>query len=447
MSILLFGRPDWTPPPDAEVLAAGSVEALARLPGEAPIVTGEADLARVLTVAGERPVIVVGDVACEAAWLRAGATEVVPPGADAEAVRCALDRAAARAEAGARARAFERRYRALLGALPDAIARLRDDGLALDFYVPDEFATEFPAEQMLGHRLADVIPAPLAKAFGDAVAALRETGAAQSYRYTVEVDGAERVREVRVVANGPDEVLSLLRDVTELERQQRDLERSRAELRALAARLQAVREDERARLSRDVHDVIGQGLTAIRLVAGGIARRHPEDPEVQSRVADLRGLVDEITRTVRRLSTDLRPGVLDDLGLVAAVEWQARRFEERAGLTCTVEAAAELAPGRPPEPVGTAVFRIVQEALTNVARHARASEVAIRLLADGDALRLEVQDDGAGLGAPDPSRRPLGVVGMRERALAAGGTLTLTEPDAGGVLVRGTFPGALRRPT
>ena len=447
MSILLYGAPDWTPPPGADVRAIESIHALASLPGTDPVVAGEADLGDVLTAAGERPVIVVGDTDCEAAWLRVGATEVIPPGADAHAVQCALDRAAARSDAGARARAFETRYRALLGALPDVIARLRDDGTALDFHVPDAFATEFAAGTMLGRRLADVIPDALADRFADAVAQLRTDGAAAPYRYTVTVDGEDRVREARVVANGPDEVLSLLRDVTEIERSTRALEQSRADLRALAARLQAVREDERARLSRDVHDVIGQGLTAIRLVAGGLARRRPDDDEVQTRVDDLRALVDETIGHVRRVSTDLRPGVLDDLGLVAALEWQARRFEERSGLTCIVETEgpeAVFAPGGLPAALGTAAFRIVQEALTNVVRHADASEVAVRLVADGDALRLEVQDDGRGLAPAEDGRRPLGVVGMRERALAAGGHLTVAEAPGGGVRVRGTFPHALR---
>ena len=447
MSVLLYGSPDWTAPDGVEVLHLDSVRALAKLPGLDPIVTGESDLGDVLSGAGERPVIVVGDTACEAAWLRAGATEVVAPGADAEASRCVLDRARARSDAGARARGFENRYRALLGGLPDVISRLRDDGLALDFYVPDEFATEFPAETLLGHRLADVIPAGLAARFADAVAQLRETGAAEPYRYSVTVEGEERVREARVVANGPDEVLSILRDVTALEQSARALETSRTDLRALAARIQAVREDERARLSRDVHDVIGQGLTAIRLVAGSLARRRPDDAEVQARVGDLRELVDETVGHVRRVSTDLRPGVLDDLGLVAALEWQARRFEVRSGLTCIVEAEgaeAAFAPGVLPEALGTAAFRIVQEALTNVARHADASEVTIRVVADGDALRLDVEDDGRGLAPPDDGRRPLGLVGMRERALAAGGRLHVGAAPGGGVLVRGTFPDALR---
>ena len=444
MSVLLFGSPDWTPPPDLEVRAVDSLEALASLPGEDPVVTGETDLALVLSVAGARPVVVVGDVSCEAAWLRAGATEVVAPGVDAETARCVLDRAAARAAAGARARAFERRYRTLLGGLPDVISRLRDDGLALDFYVPEEFATEFPAEAMLGKRIHEVVPEPIAAPFRAALAELRATGAAAPYRYTVDVDGEPRVREVRMVANGPDEVLSILRDVTELEQRTHELERSQAELRALAARLQAVREEERARLSRDVHDVIGQSLTAIRLVAGSIARRRPDDAGVQALVADLRGLVDETTATVRRVSANLRPGVLDDLGLVAALEWQARRFEEHAGLTCIVESDPALDVGHPPEPVGTAVFRIVQEALTNVARHAEASEVTIRLQADGEALTLDVQDDGVGLRPHDGDRQPLGVVGMRERALAAGGELSVRQAEGGGVLVRGTFPHALR---
>ena len=449
MSVLLYGSPDWTPPDGEDVLRIDSVRALARLPGVDPIVAAQADLADVLRCSGDRPVVVVGDTACEAAWLRAGATEVVPPGADPQDARCVLDRARARHDASAHARAFENRYRALLGALPDVIARLRDDGLALDFYVPDEFETDFPPETLLGQQIGDVVPDEFADLFAGAVARLRESGEPQSYRYTVDVDGEARVREARVVANGEGEVLSILRDVTDLARSTNELEASRAELRALAARLQAVREEERARLARDVHDVIGQGLTAIRLTAGTLARRRPDDAEVQARVADLRDLVDETIGHARRVATDLRPGSLDDLGLVAALEWQARRFEEQSGLTCIVETegpAAVFAPGALPEPLGTAVFRIVQEALTNVARHADASEIAIRLVADGAALRLGIRDDGRGLPSspPDTERRPLGLVSMRERALAAGGRLSVDDAPGGGALVRAAFPDALR---
>ena len=438
MRVLVLGTPDWTAPSGVSVVAGETAQVL---------VTDAAALDAALGAAGGRPVVVVGEAGAAASWLRAGAAEVLAPGADASEAQRALDHAWARADGLSDARAFRARYRALLGALPDLIARLRDDGTALDFYVPDEFATEFPADAMLGRRLADVIPEDLAARFAAAVAQLRTEGAAEPYRYTVTVDGETRVREARVVANGPDEVLSLLRDVTDLERSTRALEQSRADLRALAARLQAVREEERARLSRDVHDVIGQGLTAIRLVAGSLARRRPDDGEVQARIADLRQLVDETVGHVRRVSTDLRPGVLDDLGLVAALEWQARRFEERSGLTCIVETEgpeAAFAPGRLPSALGTAAFRIAQEALTNVARHAEASEVVVCLVADGDTLRLVIQDDGRGLGAPADGRRPLGLVGMRERALAAGGELTVRDAAGGGVRVCGTFPNVLR---
>lgn len=337
-----------------------------------------------------------------------------------------------------RLRASEARYRTVVAALPDVVSRIRLDGLVLDFHVPAVFETEFPAEAMIGHRLQDIIPDDLAEKFLRAVDEMRATGEGVSYDYVVRVGGVDKHREVRLAPLGDDEMISMIRDVTALREQEAALMRSRAELRALAAHLQGVREEERTRLSREVHDVLGQALTAVRLGVGWFGRRFPDDEAVQDRLSDTRAIIDETLGHVRQIAADLRPGVLDDFGLRSAVEWEAARFEERTGLTCVVEVDDRGA--EPPPDVATAAFRVLQEALTNVARHAEAEVVEVALSLAPEAVHLVVVDDGRGLAPEAAGRRTLGLLGMRERARAVGGSVEVRGELGRGAVVDARFP-------
>ncbi len=335
-----------------------------------------------------------------------------------------------------RLEASRARFRTIVRALPDVVSHLDPDGLVLDFHVPEVFATEFPAEKLLGKRLQDIIPKPLADKFLDARDRLLATGEVVSYDYDGEIGGRTHYREVRMAPIEGGEILSMLRDVTALRENEVALERSKAELRALATHLQEVREEERTRLSREVHDVLGQQLTAIRLGVGWFGR-HYSDPAAQARLGDVRETIDETIRHVRQIASDLRPGVLDDFGLGSAVEWQAGRFEERTGMPCRVDVQGRT---EPPAEVATAAFRVLQEALTNVARHARADSVAVTLVRGPEAVRLVVADDGRGFDPARTGRRSLGLVGMRERAGAQGGTLDVRGVRGQGTVVECTLP-------
>ena len=201
------------------------------------------------------------------------------------------------------------------------------------------------------------------------------------------------------------------------------------------------REEERSRIAREIHDELGQALSAFKMDLAWVARRISGESSAPAvtlleKVASMSGMVDETIDRVRRISSELRPGVLDDLGLLAAIEWEAQRFEERTGVTCLV--ASNVGDRQFPRDLSTAVFRITQEALTNVTRHARATHVSVRLDAteDGRGLRLEVRDDGTGL-ADEAQRRSggLGLIGMRERARRLGGSFSVTRGSGGGTLV------------
>jgi two-component system sensor kinase len=225
-----------------------------------------------------------------------------------------------------------------------------------------------------------------------------------------------------------------------VESQTAELERSRAQLRLLARRTEEQVERERRRIARAVHDDLGQALTALKLDANWIAQRlNGEDPGIREHLQGMQKLLDATSASVRRISSELRPSVLDDLGLDAAVEWQTQEFSRRTGIPGEVR--LRIHRGSLPGPVSTALFRILQEALTNVVRHADATRVTISLVELPDHALLEISDDGVGMPAlADDVRPSLGLLGMRERAEAVGGALVIEPATPRGTTVRAEIP-------
>jgi len=221
------------------------------------------------------------------------------------------------------------------------------------------------------------------------------------------------------------------RDVTDRHLAAEELRASREELRALAARLQQVREEERTGIAREIHDELGQALTGLKLDIAWMKNRLPRDHEILEQCGSIIQRIDGTLTAVRRIATELRPSVLDQLGLAAALEWQGHEFALRTGLEVTMHLCPDDC--SVPDDLSSSVFRIFQESLTNVARHAGAKGVTIRLTQTLRWITLEVSDDGVGI-PPDrlEGTTSLGVVGMRERALACGGELRITgQPGLG----------------
>jgi PAS domain S-box-containing protein len=232
-------------------------------------------------------------------------------------------------------------------------------------------------------------------------------------------------------------------DITERKRAEERLRESAAELRALSERLRVVREEERTQMAREVHDEVGQALTALRMDVAWLEQRLAEGGDrqttVESKLRSMSKIIDTTLDAVQRIATELRPGVLDELGLEAAIEWYLREFEKRTGIVCRFRSQLGLSPIDPAR--ATAVFRILQEALTNVARHSVATRAKIDLTSDGERLRLEIRDNGRGI-AEDriDSSASLGLVGMRERARALGGDIDIRGATGRGTTVTLTIP-------
>jgi PAS domain S-box-containing protein len=235
-------------------------------------------------------------------------------------------------------------------------------------------------------------------------------------------------------------MVSVGRDITDSRAAADELRHSRTRLRDLAARLDVVREEQRTAIAREIHDELGQALTGLRLDLSWLARALPAgERAVHERLHLMVDQVDGTIDTVRRISSELRPGVLDELGLVAAVEWQADRFAERARVRTVVAVHGEDIPVDSCR--ATAVFRILQEALTNVARHACARTVHIDLDITAAAIELAVRDDGRGIADWEAAGASgLGLVGMRERALQWAGKLEVSGAAGRGTTVRLLVP-------
>ena len=271
----------------------------------------------------------------------------------------------------------------------------------------------------------DVWPKELAQRYVDDDRSVMETRKQKDVEEPIFTEGAARWFETfkTPVLDRRDKVLGTTgfsRDITERQRLGAELRGQREQLRALAAHVESVREEERVRIAREIHDELGQALTCMSMDLAFLDKQLPRGrAEAAARVSGLATLVKETVKTVRRISSELRPSILDDLGLGAAVEWLAHDFEMRTGIGCAVSvpSTVNLSVER-----GTVLFRMCQEALTTVARHAGATHVSIDVIEAGDSLTLEVRDNGRGI-TDEEVHRPdsLGLLGMRERAALLGG--------------------------
>jgi signal transduction histidine kinase len=224
-------------------------------------------------------------------------------------------------------------------------------------------------------------------------------------------------------------------NITASKLEQEETRRSRARLAELTEHIEQVKEQERTRIAREIHDDLGGNLTAIKMALAMLAARLPDDHSLLERADYLDSLVDRTIESVHRISLDLRPSTLD-LGIVAALEWQAREFEKQLGIACIVRAADKEIEGELDPDHTSALFRIFQEALTNIAKHAGATRVTVTLRRQRQHLTLTICDNGRGITPADRVKpQSFGLRGMGERARALGGTLTLSAAPGGGTMV------------
>ncbi len=228
-------------------------------------------------------------------------------------------------------------------------------------------------------------------------------------------------------------------DITERMHAEIEIDSSRKQLRALTVRLQNIREEERTHIAREIHDDLGQALTGLKMDLVWLNNKlASSDESLRKRLKMMVDLADATIHKVRKLATDLRPGILDDLGLAAAIEWQGKDLRERTGIDFSFHLAEEL---QLDEKRSTAFFRIFQESLTNVIRHAQAKNVVVSLRKDGNNVLLIIEDDGRGIAPNELSNpRSVGILGMKERAASFNGEVNVAGIPGKGTTVRVRMP-------
>lgn len=334
--------------------------------------------------------------------------------------------------------------RAILKAIPDMLFQIRRDGTIQRFEPANDIGLLKPPSEFLGKKISEVMPPDHARQSMRCVELALQTEKMQVFEYQLEINQERRDYEARYVPCGPDEVLSVVRDITERKQSEAEMARlfesineQRDQLRALTGRLAETREVERKALARELHDQVGQNLTALNLNLNIICARLQNATSaatgpVETLLDDSLQLIEQTTERVQNVMANLRPPVLDDYGLVEALRWYGAQLATRVSFTITVE-------GQEPEPrltssVENALFRITQEALTNVTKHAQAGQVTVTVEMDNGTVRLIITDNGLGFDsagrANATKRRSWGLITMAERTEAVGGRFKI-ESDSG----------------
>jgi PAS domain S-box-containing protein len=234
--------------------------------------------------------------------------------------------------------------------------------------------------------------------------------------------------------------LVLCNDVTEKLKTEENLKRSYQEIRQLASNIEKIREEEKIKIAREIHDELGQQLTGLKMDVAWLSKKlDAKDTILLDKTREIMQLLDQAVKSVRRIASELRPGLLDDLGLVAAIEWQGEEFEKRSGIK--VQFDHEIKNETIPPALATGLFRIYQESLTNVARHAHASRVMVSLHQTDDEVVLEITDDGKGFDSKDiKNKKTLGLLGMKERTMMMGGKYEVVSNPGKGTTVVVSVP-------
>ncbi len=354
----------------------------------------------------------------------------------------------------------EARFRALVSNIPGMVFQLLR-------YAEENFCFLYVsegAEALLGRTPDKLIAAP--QLFFDAINAedrpvfdaglLRSAGDLSQMNWDGRIRGADGTEKwvnlrsaPRHIASGEVQWEGIVSNITQSKLTENELRESRAQLAELSSHLEAAKEEERERIARDIHDELGGTLVAIKIETSLLSSKLPSDPlQLRKRVRGIESLIDEAINTAGRVARELRPGILKDFGLAAAIECQSEDFSQRVGLNCdTTGIAHEIDPD---EITSLALFRIFQEALTNVAKHAQATCVGIRLNAEGGNLVLEIVDNGRGISTDDMNKpKSFGLRGIHERMRGLGGSLELarSSPQGTRVILRAPYkPSAPVRP-
>lgn len=346
------------------------------------------------------------------------------------------------------ARESSNQLRAMVDSAMDAIVTIDSERRVVVFNPAAQAMFGYAEEEIVGKQVEVLIPDRFRSAHDGNIAAFRGSGVnARMKDAHIEIiglraDGQEFPLEstiARVTIEGKEMFTAILRDIGDRRRAEFELRESHRQLRELASSLQAVREEERTSIARELHDELGQQLLRLRMDLSWLSGRIKElPPAVREKVDDMKQFIAGTVDTLRRVTTRLRPPLLDELGLAEAARWQFDDFARRTGII--VESNIDIADETLDERTSINIFRILQESLTNVARHSRANKVEVSLNKSGTTLVLEIRDNGRGSELGRRQEMGHGLVGIRERTLLLGGTMEIDATPGSGFFLKIRIP-------
>lgn len=357
-----------------------------------------------------------------------------------------------RKEAEEALRVSEKKYRLLHESMTDAFATVNMDGKIIEFNNAYISMLGYTAEEIVNLSYIDITPEKW-HAYESKIVSEQVLSNGFSEVYEKEYrrkDGTIFPIELRTFLirdenRKPESMWAIVRDITGRKRAEEELNQSLEQMRQLSARFQSIREEESTRIAREIHDELGQTLTGIKMDISFLEERLTEilnlqeNPQLIEKINSISNLTDSAVQTIRKITTALRPAILDSMGLSAAIEWQTEDFEHRTGITCRYFSSSEnFEVGRE---VSTAIFRIMQEALTNITRHAKASHVTVKLEKRKDNIFFKVTDNGTGFKESELNNlNSFGILGMKERCSLMGGIFEIRGEPGIGTTIRVTIP-------
>jgi two-component system sensor histidine kinase UhpB len=336
----------------------------------------------------------------------------------------------------------EMKYRTLFEQSLDPIFITDENAVIIDANPSMMELFGYPISEIIGHSADEFFKEQ--NEYQNIIALARTKGAVSNFECRM-LTKSERVLDVQITVRkyeygwqGGDGYQGIIRDITQYKLYFEELLRSRQELRNLTAHIENLREQERTDIAREIHDVLGQSLTALRLDLSWVRKKiKPEETDLGEKILIMDNIINDIISTVRKLSTQLRPGILDDLGLPAAIEWQTDEFKKRTGINCCVDCGDV---GDLREDKAVALFRIFQESFTNIMKHSCADNVIISLQKNDGNVEMMIRDNGKGFSDQDlKTKGSYGIIGMKERVKNLSGTLTIDGNS--GTTIRVVIPG------
>jgi PAS domain S-box-containing protein len=295
--------------------------------------------------------------------------------------------------------------------------------------------SQYTEEELLKMRIHDLAVPSDIQAMPFKFSEILEGKTVNSERKMVRKDGSVIVVEITAKIIAPNRFLSFIRDITERKKVEIELIRSRENLRELSNHIESIREEERLHIAREIHDELGQQLTVLKMDVARVDKRLAEEKtEMTADTQKILGSINKMVDTVRKISSELRPGMIDDLGLIEALDWYCHDFGKRFGLKTNFTSNIE--DPNLSKKITIGIFRILQESLTNVARHAEATKVDVTFIKQGEQLILLIEDNGKGF---DPKatreKKTLGIIGMQERAIMINGSYQVNSTPGKGTII------------